>query len=246
MHGATRVLAGECTVVDGDERERRGEVVVVCKPDDTVLVHDAEGYQPVAWLTRPETLTVAAGVLTATDGDRFLRVEVHEEYADEDHPVSTAGIPVGDCPDCNGRLVRDDGAVTCLDCRATYGLPRDATVLTDVADCDCGCPRMRVERGRAFEVCIDRDCESLDEAVRAAFDREWGCPNCDGDLRILRRGGLLAGCEHYPDCETGWGVPTGTVVEECDCGLPVFETANGRRCLDSGCDRARSAPAGPS
>jgi DNA topoisomerase-1 len=245
MHEETRVLAGECTIADGEtESPYRGDVVVLRKPDGTVLVHDADGYQPVDWLTRAETVTLADGVLTATDGDRFLRIEVHETYGDDSYPVSAAGIPVGDCPDCGGSLVRDGGTVTCLDCRTDYGLPRDATILTAADDCDCGCPRMRVERGRAFEVCLDRDCESLDEAVRAAFDREWDCPNCDGDLRVLRRGGLLAGCEHYPDCETGWGIPTGAVVDECGCGLPVFETANGRRCLDSGCGRAEAA--GPS
>ncbi len=244
MPEQTRVLAGECTIRDEtDPNDRRGDVIVVRKPDDTVLVHEAEGYQPVAWLTRAETVTVADGVLTATDGDQFLRVEVHETYADDSYPLAEVGIPVGDCPDCDGRLVRDDGTVTCLDCRAAYGFPRDATIMTETEDCDCGCPRMRVRRGRAFEVCIDRECESLDEAVQRAFDREWACPNCDGDLRILRRGGLLAGCEHYPDCETGWGIPAGTVVDECDCGLPVFETAGGKRCLDSGCAETGRAEA---
>lgn len=244
MQDDTRVLAGECTIRDGTEPSgRRGDVVVVSKPDGTVLVHDAEGYQPVAWLTRAETVTFVDGVLTATDGGQFLRVEVHETYGNDSYPTAPAGMPVGDCPDCGGRLVRDDGTVTCLDCRTAYGFPRDATILTEAADCDCGCPRMRVRRGRAFEVCLDRDCESLDEAVCGAFDREWDCPACNGDLRVLRRGGLLAGCEHYPDCDTGWGIPVGTVVDDCDCGLPVFETPNGNRCLDSGCSEADAEPA---
>jgi len=50
-------VAGDCTVRerDGtDTRQRRGRVVVLVKPDDTVLVHDADGYQPVAWLTRAD------------------------------------------------------------------------------------------------------------------------------------------------------------------------------------------------
>ena len=81
----------------------------------------------------------------------------------------------------------------------------------------------------------DYDCGSLVEAVRDRFGREWDCPDCDGDLEILQRGGLLAGCEHYPDCETGFAIPQGTVVGECDCGLPRFETASGERCLDTGC-----------
>src|SRR6056297_776882 len=49
------VYAGDCTTsysANDDSRRQRGRVVVVHKPDDTVLVHDAEGYQPVEWLTR--------------------------------------------------------------------------------------------------------------------------------------------------------------------------------------------------
>jgi len=236
MHDGTRVLAGECTTTfEGSRnREQRGEVLVVCKPDNTVLVHDSDGYQPVAWLTRADSVSLRDGTLTATDGDQRLRVETHEEYGSASYPTSAAGVPVGECPACDGRLVRADGAVRCLGCDARHGIPRDATVLD--TECECGFPQMRVARGRTFEVCLDRDCESLDEVVTDAFDREWDCPHCDGDLRILRRGGLLAGCEHYPDCDTGWGIPAGTVVGECDCGLPRFETESGMRCLDTGCD----------
>ncbi|MFT4957579.1 MAG: DNA topoisomerase-1, partial [Halobacteriales archaeon] len=55
----TRVFAGDCTVIhDRDDRsEYRGRVVVVVvKADNTVLVHDAEGYQPVAWITRADVV----------------------------------------------------------------------------------------------------------------------------------------------------------------------------------------------
>ena len=118
------------------------------------------------------------------------------------------------------------------------GPARDAAVLDETCE-DCGLPLLRAERGESFEVCLDRDCESLDERVRERFDRVWDCPeaDCDGDLRILRRGGLIAGCEHYPDCDTGFGLPNGLLDGTCDCGLPVFATPTGRRCLDSGCDR---------
>jgi DNA topoisomerase-1 len=235
MHDGTRVLAGECTTTfEGSrEREHHGEMLVVCKPDNTVLVHDADGYQPVAWLTRADSVSLHDGTLTATDGDQRLCVETHEEYGSASYPTSPAGQPVGEGPKCDGRLVRANGTVQCPGCETNHGIPRDATVLDET--CECGQPRMRVARGREFEVCVDRDCESLDDAVKRAFDREWDCPNCDGDLRILRRGGLLAGCEHYPDCDTGWGIPNGTVVGECACGLPQFETGSGRRCLDTGC-----------
>ena len=235
MHDGTRVMAGECTTVfEGTrEREQRGDVLVVVKPDNTVLVHDAEGYQPVAWLTRAESVAVEDGTVTASDGEQFLRVVAHEEHGSARFPASQAGVPVGDCPDCSGTLVRATDEVTCTACGGTYGLPTDATVTG--GRCDCRLPTMRVERGEAIECCIDRDCESLDERVRTAFDREWTCKHCGGDLCILRRGGLIAGCENYPDCDTGYAVPSGLLLGDCACGLPTFETSGGRRCLDSGC-----------
>ncbi|MFB6150555.1 MAG: topoisomerase DNA-binding C4 zinc finger domain-containing protein [Haloarculaceae archaeon] len=236
MHDETRVVAGECTATfeGNSEREHRGDVLAVVKPDNTVLVHDAGGYQPVAWLTRAESVQFVDGTLAARDGDQRLRVDVHDEHGSARYPVSPAGVPVGTCPDCDGSLVLADGAVRCLGCEARYGAPRDAAVLDEVCD-DCGLPLVRVERGRSFEVCVDRDCDSLDERVRAAFDREWDCPECGSDLRILRRGGLVAGCERYPDCDAGFSIPTGVVDGTCDCGLPTFETPSGRRCLDGGC-----------
>lgn len=239
MHDGFRVLAGECTITfegtHGSESERQGDVLVVCKPDNTVLVNDADGYQPVAWLTRAESVSMSGGSVTATDGDQHLRVETREEYGSAHYPASTAGTPVGHCPTCDGTLVRADGSVTCRNCDRSHGLPRDATVLSSATNCECGLPRIRVQRGRTFRICLDRHCESLDERVQAAFDREWDCPACGDDLRVLRRGGLIAGCERYPDCDTGFSIPAGTIVDECGCGLPVFETANGRRCLDSAC-----------
>jgi DNA topoisomerase-1 len=237
MHDDVRVIAGECTTTFEGQRtaEHRGDVVAVCKPDGTVLVHDAAGYQPVAWLTRAETVRVADDTLDARDGDQHLRVEVHDEYATARHPVSRAGVPVGTCPGCEGALVLADDRVTCLGCLDGYGVPGDAAVLDD--DCPtCGLPLLAVERGERFEVCADRECESLDDRVRERFDGEWDCPECDGGLRILRRGGLLAGCDQYPDCETGFAFPTGVVDGTCDCGLPVFETPSGRRCLDADCE----------
>jgi len=229
------VIAGRCTTTFEGARDRHqhGDVVVLVKPDNTVLVHDADGYQPVAWLTRPESVTVTDERVTATDGDQFLAVEVHDTHNWGRHPTSMAGLPVGDCPDCGAQLVRSGGEVSCPSC-GSYSLPRSATVLEETCE-KCGLPRIRVERGATFVVCLDRACESLDERVRAAFDREWDCPDCGGDLRVLRRGGLLLGCEEYPDCETGFAFPEGVHDGACDCGLPAFETPTGRRCLDSGC-----------
>ncbi|MFC6905249.1 DUF91 domain-containing protein [Halalkalicoccus tibetensis] len=230
------VFAGDCLVHTG-EGTHRGEVVVLLKPDNTVLVHDTDGYQPVAWLTRADSVarTRNGGFsITAIAGDRTLRVESRSAYGFGEYPGSRAGIPIGDCPDCERVLVRAGGAVSCLGCDARYGLPDGASVLDE--RCDCGLPRMSVARGERFELCLSRECESLDDAVRECFDREWDCPDCDGSLRIIRRGGLLAGCENYPDCEVGYVIPDGVVIGACECGLPRFETPRGRRCLDSTCD----------
>lgn len=235
-----QVIAGECTTTfEGTrEREQRGHVVVVVKPDKTVLVHDAEGYQPVAWLTRPETLLIEHDPISvrAADGDQRLRVLVHEEAASVQYAASRAGVPVCDCPDCGGSLVRARGTVSCVGCEARYGLPTGASVLEERCE-DCGLPLVRVRRGTVFDLCVDRTCEPLAEAVRREFDREWTCPDCESDLLVLSRGGLIAGCERYPGCENGFSIPDGVVVDSCDCGLPVFETANGRRCLDTACGR---------
>jgi DNA topoisomerase-1 len=250
-----RAIAGDCTAVydDGvDREEHRGRVLTVVKPDNTVLIHDVDGYQPVAWLTRADAVSVGGAdadyVVVARSGDQRLRVAVHDEDAYVAWPATPAGVPVGPCPDCNptggdGTLVRAGGRVTCTACAADYRLPRDAVVRD--ARCSCGRPRLRVERGAAFDVCLDRECEPLDDVVAAAFDREWDCPTCGNDLEILRRRGLVAGCEHYDDCGTAFRFPTGIVIGECDCGLPAFDTPAGRRCLDGTCDRVeRSVPAG--
>lgn len=239
-----RVLAGDCTIrFDGGTdpaREERGHVVVLEKPDGTVLVHDRDGYRPVAWLTRADAVawdrTGASPALSAVEDGRRLEVTCHAEHGRGSYPASPAGQPVGTCPDCGAVLARVPGALVCLGCGAEHGVPRDATVLDD-ACAACGLPRMSVDRGETFEVCVDRSCESLDDAIRARFDRAWTCPDCGGDLRIIRRGGLLAGCDNYPDCETAYAVPSGTLDGDCEaCGLPTFETPGGRRCLDAACE----------
>lgn len=236
MPETATVIAGRCTTVfEGTrEQEQHGDVIVLTKPDGTVLVHDNRGYQPLAWLTRADDVTVAGDTIIAQDGEQSLRVTIEETYARRQYPTSDAGVPVGDCPDCDGTLVRAQGAVSCPNCGEQYSLPGQSTVLSETCP-DCRLPLFRVERGDVFDLCLDPDCESLDAHVRERFDREWRCPECGGDLRVLRRGGLLLGCEQYPDCETGFSFPSGTHVGMCDCGLPVFETVSGQQCLDREC-----------
>jgi DNA topoisomerase-1 len=236
MTDTIRVFAGDCTITtDGDTKERRrGEMVALLKPDDTLLVHDADGYQPVEWLTRAETAHASLDgdtfTLVAATEDRRVRVDCHTCHGISRYPGSIAGVPVGTCPHCDGALTRAKGTVSC---RRAYPIPRHASVGEET--CDCGLPTMHVEQGADFELCIDRDCGTVLEAVRERFDREWDCPECGADMRILRRGGIIAGCDRYPDCDTGFGVPNGTIVDLFECGLPVFRTPTGRRCLNTNC-----------
>jgi DNA topoisomerase-1 len=235
MTDSAHVITGRCTTVfEGTrEQEQHGDMIVLIKPDSTVLVHDAGGYQPVAWLTRPESVTVTGDTVAARDGDQSLTVTIHEPRARKRHQITEAGLPVGACPDCDDELLRTDGTISCWNCERTHPIPRDATVLDDQCG-ECCLPRVRVQRGCSLICCPD--CDSLTDRVREAFDRQWGCPECAGNLRVLYRGGILLGCDRYPDCEVAYSFPTGTHNGECDCGLPVFETATGRRCLDSGCE----------
>lgn len=238
-----RTLAGDCTVrYEGtDVREERGAVLVVIKPDGTVLVHDRDGYQPVAWLTRAADVAYyhdGGARIEAVDDDVTLTVVCHTEFGGGHYAVSRAGEHVGECPACGGPLVRAPESVRCLECDDAFGVPRDASVSPEPCP-DCDLPTMTVERGARFELCVDRDCDSLDDHVHEAFDREWICPDCGGDLLVLRRGGLIAGCEQYPDCEAGYSIPAGSVAGSCSaCGLPRFETADGVRCLDATCGGA--------
>ena len=241
MPARLRVLAGDCQVTERGDRSRtyRGRVVILIKPDNTTLVHDADGYQPVAWLTRPDSVVVegdgAGFTVTARDGTRQLRVVAETATASRALPVTEAGIPVGTCPDDGGSLVRSRGDVVCLDCEERWGLPAGASV-TDATCKTCGLPKIRVERGEAFHLCLDAACDPMAAAVRDRFDRVWDCPDCDGELTVESAPGrVYLACDRRPECETTFSIPSGIVVDECDCGLPVFETATGRDCLDASC-----------
>ncbi|MGZ0746873.1 topoisomerase DNA-binding C4 zinc finger domain-containing protein [Haloparvum sp. AD34] len=243
MPDRMRVFAGDCTTSFDDEgtRTQRGRMVVLVKPDNTTLVHDADGYQPVEWLTRPDSITVETDgdgfSITARTPDRTLRVVAVDGAAGREIPVTQAGTEVGTCPDCDEPLVRTGGDVVCLACDASYGLPSGASV-TDRTCEDCGLPKIRVERGEPFQLCLDPSCERLPDVVAERFDGEWDCPDCGADLEVREAPGrVFLGCTDYPDCETTFSMPNGVVVDDCPCGLPVFETPTGKRCLDGTCDR---------
>jgi DNA topoisomerase-1 len=233
MQDATRVLAGDCEVryeSDGDEQTLRGAVVVLAKPDNTVLVHDDGGYKPAAWLTRADGLRYGRDAdgftLEAWSGDERLSVE-GDPVGDAFYEVSPAGEPVGDCPRCGGTLVQDGARIVCTGCRDAYRLPRGADLLDRHCE-DCGLPTVRVVRGPAVEVCADRDCDPLADAVAERVG--WACPDCGAPLDVRRNRGLRAVCE---PCGHAYPVPAGEHTGDCACGLPRV----GGRCLDPDCDR---------
>lgn len=233
------LLVGECHVelTGSENRTHRGQAVVLVKPDGTVLVHDVVGYKPVAWLTRAEKVAEdpEQGTITAVDGDTWLRITVDQPVVDRTVPGSPAGHPTGNCPSCGGTLVDARNAVHCIACHDRYGLPNDASLLDQ--SCSCGLPKMAVDRGETFEVCIDRECEPLDPVIADRFDGVWSCPdaNCPGTLRVIRRSGLLLGCDQYPDCEEAYRFPAGTLEGHCSCGLPRFSTNTKSGCIDTTC-----------
>jgi DNA topoisomerase-1 len=245
MQDAIRVFAGQCTVTHESESTttQEGLVVVLVKPDNTVLVHDAAGYRPAGWLTRADSLRVARRDgdldLLATKGSERLHVRGGDVGAVE-FPVSAAGDVVGECPACEAPLVRHSGLVSCIKCGPEYRLPGDATMTDGTCDA-CGLPTISVTRGEEFELCLDRACTSLDEAVRERFEGEWTCPDCHTPLTIERERTLVAAC---PECESSYHVPSGELAGTCECGLPRFETGDGARCLDPDCEATTPAREG--
>lgn len=168
-----QVFAGECTTkFEGAvDQTRRGMLLVVVKPDNTVLVHDIVGYQPTAWLTRPEATTIdrGRGIIEAQAGDQLLRIRFHAIESETDACGSLAGMPVG-TTEQGGTIVRARETVIDLGTNEEYPLPRGATVLDERCK-TCGLPLLAVDRGEQFQICLDPACESLVDAVRT-FDRE--------------------------------------------------------------------------
>lgn len=233
-----RVFTGDSTVIHTADPDtvQRGTLLTLVKPDNTVLVHDTNGYQPAAWLTRPETVRVTetdAGVQILAGGtETQLTVEVDGIQDHVTSPISPAGPAVGTCPDCDQPLIRSSGSVVCSGCHADWGLPQDATIVESRCPA-CRLPQMQVDRGASFTVCIDYGCDPLDVAIRNRFDGVWPCPDCQNLLKVGHQRSLSAACNR---CEYQHTIPTGTVSGECSCGLPRFETANGTRCLNPGCE----------
>lgn len=240
MQNAIRIFAGACTVNYEGEADTRqqGTVLTIVKPDNTVLIHDASGYQPAAWLTRPETVEITHNAegyeIVATADDHRLSVRSVDHHGHMQYPISPAGAPVGTCPDCEQAMVRAGGAVVCIGCLTSLSLPHDATV-AEACCPTCRLPTMILQRGAEVRVCLDETCDSLVSHLAERFDGRWSCPTCDGVMLMGRDGSLQLECA---DCDRRHTVPAGLVSERCSCGLPRFGTARGDRCLDTDCDRS--------
>jgi DNA topoisomerase-1 len=98
----------------------------------------------------------------------------------------------------------------------------------------CGRPQMAVERGARFQLCVDPTCEPLDEAVAERFDGTWDCPDCSSPLTVDGTPAVALTCGA---CGLDHPLPHGRTTGACACGLPLFDTPAGIRCLDGTCRR---------
>lgn len=168
MTNSMRVYAGECTAeYEGTvDRMARGHVVALIKPDNTVLVHDRDGYSPAVWLTRPASLDVDHGDgprITAVDGDQRLTVRFHGVEEALSPAVSVAGVPVGstaDAGDTDRSFVRNRGSVVDLATGDRYAVSAGSTVLN--VRCECGLPLIRAEQTADDQRCLDSACERVE------------------------------------------------------------------------------------
>ncbi|MFH1823513.1 MAG: DNA topoisomerase I [archaeon] len=68
--------------------------------------------------------------------------------------------------------------------------------------------------------------ESTQQEERKKANKLIKCPNCDGDLIMIRskRGKRFAGCSNYPECKTTFPLPAMGMIkvtdEICTCNLP--------------------------
>lgn len=141
---------------------------------------------------------------------------------------------VGQCKRCGSSLRRVDNVITC-DCGAIYKLPAGA----DLADkkCSCGLPKFKLKL-LGVDVCVDRQCENMDDIIAAAFaTHKFTCPHCGSPLIVVRRRGLVVGCERYYDgCKTAFLLPSNaSITGRCTCGLPRLQLKTKARCLDTTC-----------
>jgi DNA topoisomerase-1 len=206
-----RVFAGECTTefAGGRERTRRGRVVVLIKPDRTVLVHDAAGYQPVAWLTRADSLSVETVPLASG----------------ETPPAGeTAGGERGDHRDA------DSDGIGTVETTPTAG--NQDTAPTPPA----GGFGLVARRGdETLRIVSHGPAAHHQFPATAAGVPVGACPDCGGTL--VRDGGLnCLGCAGEYSLPAG---ATVLEEQCSDCGLPTVRVERGavvECCVDPACE----------
>ncbi|MGZ7207155.1 MAG: DEAD/DEAH box helicase [Halobacteriota archaeon] len=150
--------------------------------------------------------------------------------SDKNEPAAT----VGHCKRCGGSLRHVDNVIAC-DCGALYKLPAGADLA--LTTCSCGLPKFTLKL-LGVDVCVDRQCENMDDIITAAFaHHKFTCPRCGSSLTVVRRRGLIAGCERYYDgCKTAFLLPANaSITGRCTCGLPRLQLKTKARCLDTTC-----------
>jgi DNA topoisomerase-1 len=87
-------------------------------------------------------------------------------------------------------------------------------------------------------VCVDRQCERIEDVIARHFaTSNFVCPRCHSPLSVVRRKGIIVGCNDYYDgCKTAFLLPmNATIVGRCKCGLPKLQLKTKMRCLDTKC-----------
>ncbi|MBQ2636049.1 MAG: DNA topoisomerase I [Methanobrevibacter sp.] len=113
---------------------------------------------------------------------------------------------VGECK-CGGKLVKRSGSygdfVGCTnypDCKITYSLPRNATIIKKTCE-KCGLPMIAAGKGRnRQEMCLDPNC-GKDKTKTYTPEKVGECPKCGKPL--LKRSGRFGefiGCKGFPKC----------------------------------------------
>jgi len=143
-------------------------------------------------------------------------------------------LSIGRCKCCGGSLRRIENVITC-DCGVVYKLPNGVELAQN--PCSCGLPKFKLKLF-GVDVCVDRQCENMDEVIGRQFAAsDFTCPKCGGPLIVVRRKGLIAGCErYYEGCKTAFLLPpNATIIGRCACGLPRLQLKIKARCLDTKC-----------
>ncbi|BAW32166.1 MAG TPA: DNA topoisomerase I [Methanothermobacter sp.] len=128
-----------------------------------------------------------------------------EEIGKHLYKAYQKGRIIGDCPECEGKLVikysekNKSNFVGCSrfpECRIVYSLPKGARILKSKCE-KCGLPLISYGRPRQ-RACLDPKCG---KTKRDKIEVVGKCPKCGRDL-IKRSGryGEFIGCKGFPKC----------------------------------------------